>query len=400
MTATRMARVATLSAVATAVWAVLALLLWRTTVPDDLRLPALGERSTFGAELVSKAEHYERFFYVNWLLGTLAALAVLVWLVRRGPRLADSLRLGRVNAGVITGVVVTTIVWAASLPFGYAAAWWERRHDISVEPWGLIVFGPWLALLGAAFVTLIVLAVLLLLAKRFARTWWIAGSALILGLAILLQLAFPYFLRIDTKPPSPRLAATIDELERREGVEGLTVRVEQVHDVTTAANAYTLGIGPSRTVFFWDTLLDGRFTQGEVRFVAAHELAHQARNHIWKGIGWGALIGLPLLGAVAFVTGRRGGLRNPGTVPLALLTLSVAQLVITPFGNAVSRRYEAEADWVALKATRDPAAAKGLFTGFVEDLEDPQPPGWTEHIFGSHPSPLERVEMAEAFRRR
>jgi STE24 endopeptidase len=394
-----MARVATLSAAAAAVWAVLAVLLWRTTVPDDLKLPALGERTTFGANLVGKAEHYERFFYVTWLLGTIVALASLVWMVRRGPQLARSLRLGRVNAGIITGVVVTTVVWAVSLPFGYASAWWERRHGISVEPWGLIVFAPWLGLLGATFVTLIVLAALLLLAKRLPRTWWIGGSALILGLAIVLQLVFPYFLRIDTKEPSPRLAATIAELERREGVEGLTVRVDEVHDMTTAANAYTLGIGPSRTVIFWDTLLDGRFTQGEVRFVAAHELAHQARNHIWKGIAWGGLIGLPLLGAVAFVTGRRGGLRNPGTVPLALLTLSVLQLVLMPFVNVVSRRYEAEADWVALKATRDPAAAKGLFTGFVEDLADPQPPGWAQLFFGSHPSALDRVEMAEAFRR-
>jgi STE24 endopeptidase len=399
MTATRMARVATLSASAVA-WVVLATFLWRTTVPEGLTLPDLGERATFGRELVSEAEHYERFFYVNWLLGTLVALAVLVWMVRRGPRLAESLRLGRVNAGIITGVVVTTIVWAASLPFGYAAAWWERRHGISVEPWSLIVFAPWIGLLGTAFVTLVVLAVLLLLAKRLPRTWWIAGSALILGLAILLQLGFPYLARIDTKPPSPRLAATIEELERREGVDGLTIRVERVHDTTTAANAYTVGIGPSRTVFFWDTLLDGRFTQAEVRFVAAHELAHQARNHIWKGIAWGVLIGLPLLGAVAFVTGRRGGLRNPGTVPLALLALTVGQLVITPFTNVVSRRYEAEADWVALKATGDAAAAKGLFTGFVKDLSDPQPPALAQLFFGSHPSPLERVEMAEAFRRR
>ena len=47
------------------------MLLWRTTVPDALRLPALGERATFGPNLVSRAEHYERFFYVNWLLGTM-----------------------------------------------------------------------------------------------------------------------------------------------------------------------------------------------------------------------------------------------------------------------------------------------------------------------------------------
>ena len=398
MTATRMGRIATLAAGAV-VWFFAAALLWRTTVPADLKLPSLNERATFGAELVRDAERYERFYYLLWFLSTLVALAALGWLVRRGPRLASSLGLGRVNAGIITGVVVTTILWAVSLPFFYLSAWWDRRHGISVEPWGLIAFAPWLELLGTTFQIFLVLAVLLLLAKRFARYWWVGGAAFILGLAILLQLGLPYLARVDTKSPSPQLAATIDELERREGTGDLAVRVQDVDDQTTAANAYTFGIGPSRTVILWNTLLDGRFTRREVRFVAAHELGHQARNHLWKGIAWGTLIGLPLLAAVAFVTGRRGGLRNPGTVPLALLTLTVVQLVLTPFENAVSRRYEAEADWTALKATRDPEAAKGLFVGFVEDLSDPQPPGWAQAVFGSHPSPLQRVEMAEAFRR-
>ena len=171
-----------------------------------------------------------------------------------------------------------------------------------------------------------------------------------------------------------------------------------MHDSTTAANAYAIGIGPSRSVFLWDTLLDGRFTPREVRFVAGHELAHLARRHIWKGLGWGALIGIPILAAVAFVTGRRGGLRDPGTVPLALLTITVLQVALTPLQNAVSRRYEAEADWIGLEGTRDPAAARGLFKGFARtDLQDPQPPTWVHVFLDDHPTPLHRIEQADAW---
>ena len=113
-----------------------------------------------------------------------------------------------------------------------------------------------------------------------------------------------------------------------------------------------------------------------------------------------SLIGIPLLAAVAFVTGRRGGLRNPGTVPLALLTITVLQLALAPFTNAVSRRYEAEADWVGLQGTRDPEAATGLFKGFVQaDLQDPSPPGWVHVFLDDHPPPLTRVEQAEAYKR-
>jgi Zn-dependent protease with chaperone function len=74
------------------------------------------------------------------------------------------------------------------------------------------------------------------------------------------------------------------------------------------------------------------------------------------------------------------------------------QLAITPFTNAVSRRYEAEADWVGLQGTQDPQAAKGLFKGFVKaDLQDPSPPGWVHVFLDDHPTALTRVEQAEAF---
>ena len=398
MTATRISRVATLT-VAALVWALAAAALWRTKVPADLRLPQLDPQSVFGADAVRAGIRYERFLDYAWLLGTIVSLVALVVMVRRGPRLARSLGLGPVNAGLITGVVVTTVLWAVSLPFDFAAAWWERRHGISTEDWGTIIYTPWEGLLATTFATAVVLAIFLLLAKRYAQNWWIGAAAFLLVLGFALQFVLPYVNRYGTHPiRAPKLVAAVNQLEAREHAGHPTVRVEQVSDQTTAANAYAIGLGPSSSVFIWDTMLDGRFTPREVRFVIGHELAHLARLHLWKGIAWGVLIGIPLLAAVAFVTGRRGGLRNPGTVPLALLTITLLQLALAPFTNAVSRRYEAEADWVGLQGTQDPEAAKGLFKGFVRtDLQDPDPPGWVHVFLDDHPPPLTRVEQAEAY---
>jgi STE24 endopeptidase len=400
MTATRISRVATL-AVAALVWALAAAALWRTKVPADLRLPRLDPQAVFGADAVRAGVRYERFLDYEWLLGTIVTLAALVVMVRRGPRLARSVGLGRVNAGLITGVIVTTVVWAVSLPFDFAAAWWERRHGISTEDWGTIVLRPWEGLLGTTFATVVVLAIFLLLAKRFARNWWIGAASALLLLGFALQFVLPYVNRYGTHPiRAPKLAAAVKQLEAREHAGHPTVRVEPVSDQTTAANAYAIGLGPSSSVFIWDTMLDGRFTPREVRFVIGHELAHLARLHLWKGIGWGVLIGIPLIAAIAFVTGRRGGLRDPANVPLALLTLTLLQLAITPFTNTVSRRYEAEADWVGLQGTQDPEAAKGLFRGFVKaDLQDPDPTGWVHVFLDTHPPLLTRVEQAEAYKR-
>ena len=165
MTATRVIRPATLAAAAAAAtWTLAASLLWRTRVPSHLQLPPLAVRTVFGAQNVSAGARFDRFFELEWILATLASLAVLVVMVRRAPGFVRSLGLTPVNAGIVTGVLVATVLWAVSVPFGIASSWWSRRHGILQESWGSIIFSPWGALLRTAFMTAIVLAVVLLLA--------------------------------------------------------------------------------------------------------------------------------------------------------------------------------------------------------------------------------------------
>src|SRR5437868_4120257 len=141
MTAIRIVRPATLAVVgAAAAWVFAGAVLWQTAVPGNLKLPSLDARAVFGAHAVRAGERYDRFFVLEWVFATLVGIAALVVMARYGPRLARSLGLGRVNAGIITGIVVTTVLWAVAVPFDIAASWWERRHGISKESWGSIVF--------------------------------------------------------------------------------------------------------------------------------------------------------------------------------------------------------------------------------------------------------------------
>jgi STE24 endopeptidase len=88
-------------------------------------------------------------------------------------------------------------------------------------------------------------------------------------------------------------------------------------------------------------------------------------------------------------------------VPLAVLTLVVVGLVAAPFENLVSRRYEAEADWSALNATRDAASGAKLFERFQRtSLADPNPPTWVYVLLENHPTLAQRIAMAEAWKRR
>ena len=329
-----------------------------------------------------------------------AALVALAVLARRAPRLAGSLGLGPIAAGVVVGMVTLAVLWAVELPFALAAEWWDRRYGISHASWLDSLLTPWLELLGAGTVLTIEIAVVMVLARRFPRFWCAAAWPLSVAVAAVFLFLSPYLLAWEVeRPRDPELRRAAAALARELGVSGTPVDVEEVSTSSTEANAFATGLGPSERIGLHDTLLRKPFAEGEVRVVVAHEFAHLARDHLWKGLGWFALLSLPALWIVATATRRRGGLGDPGVVPYGLLVLLVLQLAAAPFANAVSRRYEAEADWVALRATEDPAAARGLFEGFAESsLGQAEPPAWLHLMFGTHPTSMERIAMARAWR--
>jgi STE24 endopeptidase len=170
---------------------------------------------------------------------------------------------------------------------------------------------------------------------------------------------------------------------------------------TSEANAFATGLGPSRKIVLWDTLLDGRFSDGAERVVVAHEIGHHSSDHLVKGIGWFALFALPGAWILMRVARAHGGMGEPAAVPVALLVVAVLQLVAAPAQNAISRRMEAESDWKALQSTRDPASARELFVDFADtSLGDPDPPGWAQVMLGTHPTLSDRVAMADAWAQR
>jgi STE24 endopeptidase len=390
---------------AAGVWIVSGLLLWRTEVPR-LDLPELDARAYFGADLLERIHDFRtvsRALLVATLVVELAVLAVLVW--KAGALtdlLAGGLR-GRIRTGVGVGVAAVLCLWLALLPLGAAAHWWRRRYGLSEQGYGAWLGDQALSLAIEALLVAGAVAVVMALAARMGGAWWLAGGPALAAAGIVFILAQPLVVQPLFNRFHPlgdrALAERIEGLGARMGVRVDKVLVADASRRTTTANAYVAGIGPTKRVVFYDTILDGRFTQGELVSVSAHELAHVARSHLWKGLAWFALIVIPGAFVVASVTERRGGLGDPSLVPLGLAVALVLSLLALPLGNAVSRRYEAEADWLALRATDDPASAVSLDRRLVTtSLGDPDPPAWSTILFGTHPPPLARIAMAEEFR--
>jgi STE24 endopeptidase len=387
-----------------AVWAFSAALLWRTEVPR-LSLPELDVRDYFPADALERSEEFRRVSRPLFLASLAVQLAVLALLVWKAGALADALaRLGRgqVRTGVLVGVAAVLALRLATLPLAGISHWWRRRHDLSEQG-----YGGWLrdqAVSVGVEVVLVAIAVAgaMWLASRLGGSWWLAGAPVLVVVAVLFVLAQPLviqplFNRFEPLPDR-NLAARVEALAERMGVNVEDVLVADASRRTTTANAYVAGIGPTRRVVFYDTILDGRFTEGEVLSVTAHELAHVGRRHLWKGLAWFALLAVPGVWLLARLTEARGGLAEPRLVPLTLAAAFVFVLVTQPLQNVVSRRYEAEADWLALEATRDPESAVALDRRLVlTALADPDPPSWVTYWLGTHPPAIERIAMAEEF---
>jgi STE24 endopeptidase len=399
MTATRIGRT-TLVVLFLGAWLLGAWLLTRTSVPD-LALGNTDGHRWFSEGQIERAERFERFEYALWALHLVATVITLVVLSRRAPRLAASIGIGRVGTGVIVGMVMLVTLWAVSLPFGLVDQWWEARHGLAPHDYLAWLVAPWAELSFEALFALATIGIVMGLAGKFGARWWIVGAPVFALLAASFAFLAGYVAVIGTHSVrDPELRAAVSLLEDRENVEGTPVRVEDVSDFTKQANAFATGFGPSARVVLWNTLLDGRFSDAEVEFVLAHELGHVAHRHVLKGLGWFALLALPLAWFVTWATRRRGGLANPASLPLALLALTLATFVAAPVGNLVSRRYEAEADWSALHATRDARGGRALFRGFQRtSLADPSPPHWAYLWLQTHPTLAQRLAMIEAWRR-
>jgi STE24 endopeptidase len=390
---------AVLGALAVAVgWTLAATSLWRTTVPAHLKLAHVSLTTVLAPALLHRAEHFSS---VERLLGALQIVALVVALLlyaRFGGRFAQESAAGRIGTGMLLAMLGFAVVWIAELPFGLADLWWQRRYGVAHTGYISWVVANWLAL-GGMFVFICAgVLVVMALAKPLGDNWWIAASPVFVGLMALNVVLTPWLLGFPTRPLRDRaLIAAEHRLAAREHVAAVPLRVVDLGD---EPNAFAIGVGATRRIVIYESFFKRPFDEAEREFVIAHELGHHAHKHLFKDIGLFALFTVPGAFVLARITRLRGGMADPAAVPLALLVYTLLTLLTLPLQNAYSRRFEAEADWSALQATRDPTAGARLFRDFVPaTLEDPSPPGWDAALLESHPTLEQRVGMVEAWRR-
>ena len=367
-------------------------------------------------ELFSDAEiaRAEEFSWTRRLLswssyGVSLAVALGLGLTPYGARLLRRVA-GRlpwwlsVAAGVLLLLAIGRLL---TLPFALMLRQQSLEYDLTRQ--GL---AGWSAdqvkgLLVAWVMTTLVMLVVVGAARRSPRHWfaWAGAAALlltVLGSFLYPVLVEPLFNRFTPMAEGP-LRSQILELADREGVAVEEVLVADASRRTTTLNAYVSGLGSTRRVVVYDTLLD-QMTPEEVEVVVAHELAHAKNNDVLVGtllgavasVGGVALLALLLDGRLRKRAGVSGA-GDPAVVALVLALTSIGSFAASPLVNTVSRAVEVRADRDSLSATETPQVFVDMQRRLaLKALHDPTPPWLSQLWFGSHPTVLQRAGLPES----
>jgi STE24 endopeptidase len=332
---------------------------------------------------------------------TLEAVA-LAQLVRRPPRALRRAWPAPVAGGAATAAGLSLALSLPTLPLRAASRRRAMAVGLDTQAWG-----SWAGDVAKASAIQTVFsaaggAAVIAATRRFPRSWWapmgVGAVVFGAGLAALGPVVLdPIF--NDFEPlPDGETRADVLGLARDAGVTVGEVYSVDASRRTTAANAYVTGLGPTKRVVLFDTLLD-RYNRDEIRLVVAHELAHVRHRDVIRGVLYAAIVAPAAALAVQRLSWELSSERGtPATLPAVALSAMLITGPVGLIGNRLSRAMERRADHFALEL----AGAPDAFVSFertiaLQNVADVDPPRWVSRLLATHPPTAERIGAAVAF---
>lgn len=243
--------------------------------------------------------------------------------------------------------------------------------------------------------------------RHYITTWWLIVSLFWIFLSLILarltpMVIIPLFFKY-TRLSDGALRDKILRLSEKMRIKILDVFQIDFSKKTLKANAAFVGMGKTRRVILADTLKD-KYTDEEIEVILAHEFAHYRLKHLFKLISLNSVVTMVTFYLV-FISGDYvlsvfgfRSLWDIAALPVILLYFIILGTLSQPLQAFISRKFEKNADIMALKIT----GLKQAFISMMEklslqNLADRNPHPLIKFYFFDHPSVDERIALAKSF---
>lgn len=298
---------------------------------------------------------------------------------------------------------LSVISWWISLPFSlYSTFVVEARFGFNKTTWKTFVLDTIKSTMLGIVIGGAILVIILWIYQRLGDQFWLAAWLVLTGFTLFMfmfgtSLLLPLFNKL-TPVPEGELRDRIEQYCRSQGYEIGKLWVMDGSRRSTKANAFFAGLGRTKTIVLFDTLVE-KMTTDEIVAVLAHEVGHYKRKHSLSMfvltsaesfamlflLGW--LLRYPELSTSL-------GASQPGFHLSAFaffLLYSPIAMLQGLLNNTLSRSREFDADQFAKRTDSAPALASGLRKISTDSLSNLNPHPWYVRFYYTHPPLKERL---------
>ena len=355
------------------------------------------------------ARSYSHQKYTLSIVNTFYSIALLLVFLGSGLSLSLENIIRQINLPGYLSIaafllIISISYYLLSLPLNFYSGYvLEHKFALSKQKIGAWCMDELKSGLLAYLIFLILILGFYWVLFRFSQ-WWLAISIFWIAFSVVLAkltpvLIIPLFFKYK-KLEDELLRQRIFNLAQKMQVKLLDVFEIDFSKKTLKANAAFTGMGKTKRVILADTLKD-KYSHDEVESILAHEFAHFQRKHIFKLIAINSLLTLGLFylifktSAYFLAVFKLSTLSQLASLPLAFLYFLLFGIILQPLEAYVSRRFEREADRLALKTTRNKEAFISLIDKLAtQNLADRSPHALIKFFFFDHPPINERIQMA------
>jgi STE24 endopeptidase len=281
----------------------------------------------------------------------------------------------------------------------------DQRFGFNRMTWRLYLLDTLKSTALAVLIGAPLLALILWLMQTSGAFWWLYTFFVWMGFNLLVMLIFPTFIAPLFNKFIPLqegdVKTRVEQLLARCGFTSKGLFIMDGSKRSSHGNAYFTGMGRSKRIVFFDTLIE-RLSINEIEAVLAHELGHFKHRHIVKRIITifaMSFFALALLGWLSTQGGFYKGLGvavEPSLWPaIALIlftyTLPYFSFWLAPIASATSRKHEFEADAYAASQTNAADLVSALIKLYQDNAATLTPDRLHSRFYDSHPPATERI---------